>query len=150
MTNFNSTTAATTDPISAGKNDESDREQILLHINGLFQAFIRKDLDAIRRGHTSDWKGFQVKSRSLVRGIDQYMEAAKQALSTFNGTRYELLDVDIQVHGDVAVVFYLARYWFNSAHEEQSIRLRSVDIYRRGPDGWNQSGSNICTVPDES
>jgi ketosteroid isomerase-like protein len=150
MTNSNSASACATDLKNAPNSQESDRDQIVHHINGLFQAFIRKDLDAIQRGHTSDWKGFQVKSRSLVRGIDQYMEAAKQALSTFDGTRYELLDIDIQIHGDVAIVFYLARYWFKSANSEQSILLRSVDIYRRETAGWNQSGSNICTIPDES
>lgn len=129
---------------------ESDRDQIVHHINGLFQAFIRKDLNAIRQGHTTDWRGFQVGSRRLVRGIDQYMEAAQQAIRTFNGTRYELLDVEVQVHGDVAVVFYLARYWFAGTSGEQNILLRSVDIYRRESRGWNQSGSNICTIPDES
>jgi len=129
---------------------DSDRDQIVSHINGLFQAFIGKDLESIRKGHTSDWKGFQVGSRHLVHGIDEYMEAAQQAMRTFNGTRYELLDVDVQVHGNVGIVFYVARYWFSDAGEEKSIKLRSVDIYRREAEGWNQAGSNICTIPDES
>jgi ketosteroid isomerase-like protein len=126
----------------------SDREQILHHIHGLFKAFMQEDLESIRKGHTSDWKGFQVESRHLVRGIDQYMEAAKVALQSFTGTRYEFLDLDVEVHGDLAVVFYLSRYWFRKSGEEKSILLRSVDIYRREPDGWNQCGSNICTMPD--
>ena len=33
---------------------ESDRDQIVHHINGLFQAFIRKDLDAIRKPYESE------------------------------------------------------------------------------------------------
>lgn len=126
-----------------------DREKIVHHIDGLFKAFIRKDLDAIRQGHTSDWKGFQVSSNHLVRGIDEYMEAAKQALKRFDGKRYEMLDIDVQVHGDVAIVFYLAKYWTAApSGEEKAILLRSVDIYRRELQGWNQCGSNICTVPE--
>ncbi|MBI5629386.1 MAG: nuclear transport factor 2 family protein [Elusimicrobia bacterium] len=126
-----------------------DREKIVHHIDGLFNAFIRKDLDAIRRGHTSDWKGFQVGSQHLVRGIEEYMEAAKQALKNFEGKRYEMLDLDVQVHDDVAIVFYLAKYWtIAPSGGEKAIRLRSVDIYRKEPQGWNQCGSNICTVPE--
>lgn len=129
--------------------ENSDREKIVHHIDGLFKAFIRKDLDAIRRGHTSDWKGFQVGSQHLVRGIDEYMEAAQQALKKFEGKRYEMLDLDVQVHGDVAIVFYLAKYWTTApAGGEKAILLRSVDIYRKEPQGWNQCGSNICTVPE--
>lgn len=126
-----------------------DQEKIVQHIDGLFKAFIRKDLDAIRRGHTSDWKGFQVGSRHLVRGIEEYTEAAKQAIKNFDGKRYEMLDLDVQIHGDVAIVFYLAKYWTAApSGDEKAILLRSVDIYRKEPQGWNQCGSNICTVPE--
>jgi SnoaL-like domain len=123
-----------------------DKEQILCHVRGLFQAFIRKDLGAIQKGHTTDWKGFQVTSTKLVRGIDGYMQAAQEAMRSFNGTRYEILDLDIDVHADLAVVFYVARYWFVGAEEEQNILVRAVDLYRREQAGWNQCGSNICTI----
>jgi hypothetical protein len=125
-----------------------DRSQILSHIHGLFSAFIRNDLDAIAMGHTKDWKGFQVASKNLVRGIDNYMEAAKEAIKRFKGTRYDILDVDIQIEGGLGIVFYLARYWFSGQSGEESILLRSVDIYRRESTGWNQAGSNICTITE--
>lgn len=121
----------------------ADKVRIRDHIDGLFRAFLRKDREAIRRGHTTDWLGFQVKSQTLVRGIDDYMKAADTALATFEGTGYEILDIDIQLHGGVAVVFYLAEYRLKVG----SIRLRSVDLYRREGSGWNQCGSNICVVP---
>jgi len=78
------------------------------------------------------------------------MKAADVSLATFRGTRYEMLDIDIQPYGDMAVVFYIARYWVQSDDNgEKPITLRSVDIYRREGKGWNQCGSNICLVPDE-
>jgi hypothetical protein len=121
----------------------ADKLKIRDHVEGLFRAFLARDREAIRRGHTKDWKGFQVKSQKLVRGIDGYMEAADTALATFRGTGYEILDLDIQLHGAVAVVFYLAEYRLT----EGSIRLRALDLYRREEGGWNQCGSNICLVP---
>lgn len=128
----------------------SDREEILSHIHGLFRAYIRKDRDAIRRGHTDDWRGFQVRSTSLVRGIDAYMANADRILETMRGTRYELRDTDVHIYGDMAVVYYVADYWItNPAGNEECVGLRSVDIYRREAGGWNQCGSNICAMPAE-
>lgn len=128
----------------------ADRAAILAHIDGLFQAYFRKDREAIRRGHTADWRGFQITSRTLVRGIDEYMKAADRVLETIEGRRYQLLDTDVQVHGDVAVVFYLAREWIRTSDgEEKTIMLRSCDIYRRESDGWNQCGSHITLAPPD-
>ncbi|MDD2773074.1 MAG: nuclear transport factor 2 family protein [Elusimicrobiales bacterium] len=130
---------------------ERDRQEIRAHIDGLFQAYIRGDREAIRRGHTADWRGFQVQSRHIVRGIDDYMKEADGVLSNFKPTRYEMLDIDIQVHGDIAVVFYMAKDWLRDESGERPLgTLRSVDIYRRENGTWNQSGSNICFLPKEN
>lgn len=129
------------------RRDEQDRKAIRTHITGLFEAFLHKDRDAIRRGHANDWRGFQVKSTHLVRGIDEYMNAADQALAAFSGLRYEIKDIEIQLHGDIAVVYYVAHWWYKVDEEEKLLPLRSVDIYRRENGGWNQSGSNICALP---
>ena len=45
---------------------EDDRRAILAHVDGLFRAYFRRDLEAIRRGHTADWTGFQIGSREIV------------------------------------------------------------------------------------
>lgn len=126
----------------------NDRDAIVAHIHGLFQAYLRGDREAIRRGHTGDWKGFQIPSRAIVRGLDAYMETADRVLATIRGLRYELLDVEVEVYGDRAVVFYLAREWVvDEGGTEREILLRAVDLYRRDPGGWNQYGSHIGLVP---
>lgn len=131
------------------KGATSDEKEIVAHIHGLFDAYIRKDREAIRRGHTADWRGFQTRSTEIVRGIDAYMVNADRILETMNGVRYELRDVEVHVQGNIAVVYYVASYWIrNDSGEEQLVPLRSVDIYRREPGGWNQCGSNISFVPD--
>ena len=134
--------------VTAGSQPDLDRQAILAHIDGLFRAYFRGDLEAIRRGHTEDWTGFQIGSRTIVRGIDAYMENAKAVLQRFRGQRYLLEDVQIDLHGDRAVVFYVAREWvLDDKGEEKEIRLRSVDLYRRERGGWNQYGSHIALMP---
>jgi len=76
------------------------------------------------------------------------MENAKAVLQRFRGQRYLLEDVQIDLHGDRAVVFYVAREWvLDDKGEEKEIRLRSVDLYRRERGGWNQYGSHIALMP---
>lgn len=127
---------------------EEDRQAILAHIDGLFRAYFRGDREAIRRGHTEDWTGFQIGSREIVRGIDAYMKNADAVLARFKGVRYILEDVQIDLQGDRAIVFYVAREWILDENgREKEIRLRSIDLYRREPGGWNQYGSHIGLVP---
>ena len=127
----------------------SDAEQILRHVQAIFDAFLRHDRAAIRRLHSDDWRGFLTGSRRLLRGIDDYVAAADDVLASLRATRYEMLDVDVQVHGDVAVVYYLARDWLQD-HDgrERTVLLRAVDVYRREAAGWNQCGSNICALTE--
>ena len=126
---------------------DADRAAIKAHIEEICQAFVDGDVARIRATHTDDWRGFPLRARALVRGIDAYMRQADEILEKFNGLRYEFLDTDVQVFGDVAVVYYLAREWLRQPDgSEKTILLRSVDIYRREPAGWNQCGSNICLV----
>jgi len=128
--------------------EESDQIQIIEHIHDLFKAYIRKDRDAIRRGHSEDWRGFQVRSDHIVRGIDEYMRVADKILSTMTGRRYELVEADVHLYGDMAVVYYRANYWLlDGEGREVLMPLRSVDVYRREKTGWNQCGSNICLMP---
>jgi ketosteroid isomerase-like protein len=130
------------------RQEAMDQKEIVAHIHGLFQAYINKDRETIRRGHTNDWRGFQTRSTKIVRGIDQYMQAADRVLETMEGIRYELSDVEVQIYRDVAVVYYVASYWVRGKNgNEQLVPLRSVDIYRREAGGWNQCGSNISFVP---
>lgn len=126
----------------------TDEKEIVAHIHGLFQAYIKKDRETIRHGHTANWRGFQTRSTKIVRGIDEYMQAADRVLETMEGVRYELSEVEVQLYGDVAVVYYVASYWVRGKDgNEQLVPLRSVDIYRRESGGWNQCGSNISFVP---
>lgn len=128
----------------------ADVEEIRRHIDGLFKAYFRGDRETIKAGHTDDWCGFQIPSRSLVKGIDGYMEIADRVLSDFKGLRYEMLEVEVSFVGEVALVFYVAREWLQGEQgQTNTILLRSLDVYRKEGEEWNQCASNIVALPDE-
>jgi ketosteroid isomerase-like protein len=135
---------------AGGKGGEGDREWILAHVHGIFRAYVNGDRDAIRRAHSADWTGFMGTSTGIERGIDDYMANADRSLERFDGTGYEILDTEVQVYGDVAIVFYVAEYRAldRRSGAEVVIPLRSVDIYRREETGWIQSGSHIAPIPE--
>lgn len=118
------------------------------HVEALFEAFLAKDRDALRKGRVEDWRGFQIPSASLIRGVDDYMVDLETALENVAVTRYEFLDFEVDVHGDVALVYYVARDWLSTPEGEKTILVRALDVYGLKDDGWIQIGSNICLVPD--
>lgn len=126
----------------------NDREEILLHIRSIFEAYLRQDCAALRATHTADWTGFQGPSTKIERGIEDYMVNAERSLQNLQGTGYEILDTEVQFYGDVGIVYYIARYDFrDKLGQPGSLPLRSVDIYRREKGGWIQCGSHITPIP---
>jgi ketosteroid isomerase-like protein len=130
---------------------ESDRAEILAHVRGIFAAFLARDRAAIRGAHTDDWTGFLVGSTAIERGIAAYMKGADHSLATFRGTGFEITDHELQLLGDLALLYYTARYDFTGEDGHAgSLGLRSLDVYRREPGGWIQAGSHITIVPGAS
>ena len=88
----------------------ADRDAIRKHIDVIFNAYIQKDRDTVKATHAADWRGFLTGSRTIIRGIDEYMHEADYGLKNPNGgmTAYKMIDYDITFHGDVAIINYLA------------------------------------------
>lgn len=128
---------------------DSDRQLIVDHIHEIFGAFIKQDRQKLRNTHSTDWVGFMGPSTSIERGLEAYMANAEKSLQHFRGLSYELLDIEIQLHGDLAIVFYIARYKYAAPDSSSnSIPLRSVDIYQRRDGKWIQTGSHITVIPE--
>ncbi len=133
---------------STMEKTQDDREMILEHIHGIFEAFLRKDRETLRRTHAHDWIGFLGPSVKIERGIEEYMKGAERSLESFHGTGYELTDTEVRIHGDIAVVYYTARYDYKDKEGNHgSLPLRSLDLYRRTEGEWIQIGSHITPVP---
>lgn len=128
---------------------EEAQAEIKAHITDLFDAFLAKDRGAIRRGHTRDWTGFQIPSKQMIRGIDHYMNAAETLLNSLKAVRYEFLEMEVEIHGDIGLAYYIARDWIQESGGESTVLIRALDVYRRDDGVWNQSGSNICVIADD-
>jgi len=130
------------------KNQDKDKEKIIKHIHLIFQSFINRDREAIKNAHTNDWVGFLGPSIKIERGIDDYMINVDKSLNNFNGIGYEILDTEIQIYSDIAIVYYTARYdYLDEKGQTKPFPLRSVDIYKRKSDNWIQVGSHITPMP---
>jgi len=125
-----------------------DRAHILAHIDGIFRAYIERDRERIRATHTADWVGFQGPSVGIERGIDAYMVNADLSLDRLHGIRHEIIDHELQLYGDFALVYYVARYTYEDGEGARyELPLRSLDVYRREVAGWIQCGSHIAVIP---
>jgi ketosteroid isomerase-like protein len=137
---------------STPQTHDDDRQQIIDHIHRIFQAFVEQDTMAIRNLHTDDWVGFQNRSREIVKGIDGYMINARRYLANSQMLEYKLEDVDVQIYGDIGIVYYIGQWKSRSKQTGLVLkfRVRSVDIYRKTGSAWNQAGSHLSVLPSRS
>jgi ketosteroid isomerase-like protein len=132
-------------------SQRSDENAIRAHVVSLFDAYLAGDLETLRSGRTESWKGFQIGSTRLVRGLDQYMAELQKVVGALKVDRYEFVDFEIDIEGDLAIVYYLARDFLSASDDQgapKTVLIRSIDIYRRIGGSWIQTGSNICAIPD--
>ena len=145
---------------------EADRKAIREHIDVIFQAYMRKDRPTIRATHAADWRGFLTSSRSIIRGLDEYMQTAERFLQgPARLASYKMRELDIFFYGDLAVVPYIADVELEIGGQKVASRLRVLDIYiwekgakQKGGDAltgvstgvghWNQVASDVANHPD--
>ncbi|MCP3975040.1 MAG: nuclear transport factor 2 family protein [bacterium] len=135
---------------------DADVASIREHVELLFEAYLTEDRDALLRGRLPEWKGFQLRSTHLIRGVEDYARELDKALGAIKVQRYEFLDFEVEVLGDVALVYYIARDWLDVSNPKGDVStpttalIRALDVYRRVDGDWIQAGSNISAIPDDS
>jgi ketosteroid isomerase-like protein len=137
-------------PVPGGQRAE-DQEAIRAHIGSIFQAYIQEDRKTIRATHSEDWRGFLRQSRSIIRGIDQYMEGADAALARPGGmVGYRMDDFDVLFYGDIALVPYIAslEVEFGGKRIDFEPKIRVLDVYAKEDGEWIQVASNTVRHPD--
>lgn len=129
---------------------ERDSAALKEHVTRLFDAFLAHDVQTLRDGRTADWKGFQIRSTRIVRGVDDYTTELEAVLAGLVVERYEFLEFDVDFYGDLALVFYVARDWLGQVDGDgpRTVLIRALDVYRRVGEEWTQIASNICALPD--
>jgi len=128
-----------------GDQRQADRDAIHAHIDSIFQAYMQKDRAKVQATHAQDWRGFLSGTRTIIRGLDQYMQIADRSLKNQGGFQtYKILDFDVMFYGDVALVPYIAQL----GPEQWHFKLRVLDVYAKLKGDWIQVGSDTAPHPD--
>src|SRR5437016_9183098 len=123
----------------------ADREAICAHIDSIFQAFIKKDAAALRATHAQNWLGYLEGSRTMIKGIDGYMDWNQvDAKSPYGMKSYKFREFDMIFKGDAAFVCFVADVESNWPGAPPHRALRICDFYTKDKGNWIQSGSDTA------
>jgi ketosteroid isomerase-like protein len=135
-----------------GDRRSKDRDLIRAHIDRIFRAYIEKDRPTIEATHSKEWRGFLGASRSIIRGLDGYMEGADAFLRLPEGiTSYRFEDFDLVFYGDIGLVSYVADVDISDGGAPPRVhrtKYRSIDVYAKLDGHWTQVASHLNTHPD--
>jgi ketosteroid isomerase-like protein len=130
-------------PVSAGDGRDKDRAEIRAHIDSIFQAFINKDAARLRATHQQNWLGYLEGSRTMIHGVDGYMNTTYLDPSSPYGMKsYKMREFDMIFKGDAAFVCFVAEVEANIPNGPSKRTLRISDFYTKQDGQWIQTGSD--------
>jgi ketosteroid isomerase-like protein len=135
---------------AADDDRAADRTAIRAHIDRIFQAFIHKDSAELRATHAANWLGYLEGSRTMIRGVDGYMEWSGyfEPNSPYGMKSYKMREFDMIFHGDAAFVAFVADVEANTPSGPFQRTLRITDFYTKQAGGWIQTGSDTDLHPN--
>ncbi len=139
--------ALTALPFAARAQDDraADRAAIRAHIDSIFQAFIKKDAAALRATHAPNWLGYLEGSRTMIKGVDGYMEWNDvDPKSPYGMKSYKFREFDMIFKGDAAFVCFVADVEGLSPNGPSHRVLRISDFYTKVNGQWIQTGSDTA------
>src|SRR5712692_9801997 len=123
----------------------ADREAIRAHIDSIFQAFIHKDAAALRATHAANWLGYLEGSRTMIKGVDGYMDWNQvDPKSPYGMKSYKMREFDMIFKGDDAFVCFVADVESNTPNGAFHRALRISDFYTKQNGQWIQNGSDTA------
>jgi len=127
----------------------ADREAIRAHIDSIFQAFIKKDVAALRATHAQNWLGYLEGSRTMIKGVDGYMDwNYVDPKSPYGMKSYKMREFDMIFKGDAAFVCFVADVESNTPNGPYHRALRISDFYTKQNGQWIQNGSDTALHPE--
>jgi ketosteroid isomerase-like protein len=132
------------------QNDRTaDREAIRAHIVSIFEAFIKKDAAALRATHAPNWLGYLEGSRTMIKGVDGYMDWNQvDPKSPYGMKSYKIREFDMIFKGDAAFVCFVADVDANTPNGPYHRVLRISDFYTKQDGQWIQNGSDTALHPE--
>src|SRR5213596_1508802 len=123
----------------------ADREAIRAHIDSIFQAFIKKDAAALRATHAQNWLGYLEGSRTMIKGVDGYMDWNQvDPKSPYGMKSYKFREFDMIFKGDAAFVCFVPEIESITPNGPYHRVLRICDFYTKNNGQWIQSGSDTA------
>src|SRR5262249_23137495 len=132
---------ALTSTAAANLQDDrvADREAIRAHIDSIFQAFIKKDIAALRATHAQNWLGYLEGSTTVIKGIEGYMDwNYLDPNSPYGMKSYKFREFDMIFKGDAAFVCFVADVESNTPNGPSHRALRISDFYTKQDGKWIQ------------
>jgi ketosteroid isomerase-like protein len=138
--------------LAGAADDErtADRAAIRAHIDRIFQAFIHRDRAELRATHAANWLGYLTGSAKMIRGIDEYMNAAAyfDPHGAYGMTSYKMREFDMIFKGDAAFVAFVAEAEYKTPEGPLQRTLRITDFYTKENGAWIQTGSDTDLHPE--
>ena len=123
----------------------ADRTAIQAHIESIFQAFIKKDVAALRATHAENWLGYLEGSTTVIKGIAGYMDWNQvDPTSPYGMKSYKFREFNLIFKGDAAFVCFVADVESNTPNGPSHRALRICDFYTKNDGKWIQSGSDTA------
>ena len=142
-------TASATNSQSIQDDRAADREAIRAHIDSIFQAFIKKDAAALRATHAENWLGYLEGSRTMIKGVDGYMDwNSVDPKSPYGMKSYKMREFDMIFKSDAAFVCFVADVESNTPNGPYHRALRISDFYTKQNGQWIQNGSDTALHPE--
>ena len=140
------TTAINSSAMTIIQDDRAaDREAIRAHIDSIFQAFIKKDSAALRATHAENWLGYLEGSRTMIKGIEGYMDWNQvDPKSSYGMKSYKFREFDMIFKGDAAFVCFVSDIESHTPNGPYNRALRICDFYTKQNGNWIQSGSDTA------
>jgi len=135
---------------AADDDRAADRAAIRAHIDRIFQAFIHKDSAELRATHAANWLGYLEGSRTMIRGVDGYMDWSGyfEPGSPYGMTGYKMREFDMIFQGDAAFVAFVADVEAKTPAGPFHRTLRITDFYTKQNGAWIQTGSDTDLHPE--
>jgi hypothetical protein len=88
---------------------ERDKDEIRYHIDAFLSACIRKDWQALSRGRARSWRGFSIRTQTVLQGAPEFVAEVRAMLESCDLVDYEMIEIDYVFYGATCLVPYVAR-----------------------------------------
>jgi hypothetical protein len=128
---------------------ERDKDEIRYHIDEFLSACIHKDWAAVGCSRVPNWRGFSVRTQTVLQGGPELVAEVKAMLETSDLVDYEMVEIDYVFHGATCLVPYVARLRGRcGAGRLFEIKLRALDVYVNQGRDWLQVAGSVSLHPD--